>query len=72
MSNSIILSSCLFGSVYLMCKSLELINKSLLDNKKIPHELILFNGLTFMVAGSIYIGSFTMLTISYYKYLYLK
>jgi len=32
--NSIILFSSLFGSVYLMSTSLELINRSLLENKK--------------------------------------
>ena len=67
MSNSIILSSCLFGSVYLMSKSLELINRSVLDNKKMPHELIIFNGLTFVVSSSIFIGGFTLLSLSYLK-----
>ena len=61
MCNSIILSSCLFGSVYLMCKSLELINRSLLENKKIPHELIIINGLTFVASGSMFIYGFTLL-----------
>lgn len=56
MSNYIILSSCLFGSVYLMSKSLELINMSFLDNKKMPPELIIFNGLTFVVSCAIFIG----------------
>jgi hypothetical protein len=59
------LSSCLFGSVYLMSKSLELINRSVLDNKKMPHELIIFNGLTFVVSSSIFIGGFTLLSFSY-------
>ena len=67
MSNSIILSSCLFGSVYLMSKSLELINRSVLDNKKMPQELIIFNGLTFVVSSSIFIGGFTLLSLSYFK-----
>ena len=65
MRNSIMLSSCLFGSVYLMSKSLELINRSVLDNKKMPHELIIFNGLTFVVSSSIFIGGFTLLSFSY-------
>jgi hypothetical protein len=55
MSNSIILFSSLFGSVYLMVKSLELINLSLLENKKIPRELIIINGLTFATSGYIFI-----------------
>ena len=67
MSNSIILSSCLFGSVYLMSKSLELINRSFLDNKKMPPELIIFNGLTFVVSGSIFIGGFAILSLSHFK-----
>ena len=58
MYNSIILSCCLFGSVFLFSKSLELINMSLLENKKIPHKLILINGLTFVTSGSIIIYSF--------------
>jgi len=57
MSNSIILSSSLFGSVYLMSISLGLINRSLLENKKLPRELIIINGLIFLVSSSIFIGS---------------
>jgi hypothetical protein len=56
MTNSIILFSSLFGSVYLMSISLGLINNSLLDNKKIPRELIIINGITFLVSSSILIG----------------
>ena len=67
MSNSIILSSCLFGSVYLMSKSLELINRPVLYDKKIPRELIIFNGLTFVVSSSIFIGGFTLLSFSFFK-----
>jgi hypothetical protein len=55
MSNSIILLSSLFGSVYLMSISLNLINKSFLENKKIPRELIIINGLTFALSSSIFI-----------------
>ena len=66
MNNSIMLSGCLFGSVYLMSKSLELINRSVLDNKKMPHELIIFNGLTFVVSSSVFIGGFTLLSLSYF------
>jgi len=67
MSNSIILSSCLFGSVYLMSKSLELINRQVLYDKKIPRELIIFNGLTFVVSSSIFISGFTLLSFSFFK-----
>jgi hypothetical protein len=66
MSNSIILSSYLLGSVYLMSKSLELINRSVLDNKKIQRELIIFNGLTFVMSSSIFVGGFTLLSFSYF------
>jgi len=56
MSKSIIICSSLFSSVYLMSTSLRLINKSLLENKKIPNELIIINGLSFMMSSSIFIG----------------
>ena len=56
MSNSIILFSSLFGSVYLIGKSLDLINRSLLENKKIPRELIIMNGLTFVMSGYVFIS----------------
>ena len=57
MYSSIILSSCLFGSVYIFSKSLESINKSFLENKKIPNKLIIINGLTCMFSGSIFLYS---------------
>lgn len=57
----ILLSSCLFGSFYLSSISLGLINRSLLENKKIPHELIIINGLTFFVSGSIFVYNFSLL-----------
>ena len=59
MYNSIILSSCLFGSVYLFSISLKLINMSFIENKKMPLKLIVINGLTFVLSGSIIIYSFT-------------
>jgi hypothetical protein len=66
MSNSIILFSSLFGSVYLISISLELINRSFLENKKIARELIIINGLTFLVSSSIFIGG-TLSNLSYFK-----
>ena len=57
MYNSIILSSCLFGSVYIFSKSLENINKSFLENKKIPNKLIIINGLTCIISGSVFLYS---------------
>ena len=57
----IILSSCLFGSLYLSSISLGLINRSLLENKKIPNELIIINGVIFFVSGSIVLYNFSLL-----------
>ncbi len=62
MHNTIILSSCLFGSVYLCSESLKLINDIFLKNKKIPYTLIVINGLTFLLSGSIFLYSFNLLT----------
>jgi hypothetical protein len=66
MSNSIILFSSLFGSVYLMSISLGLINKALLENKKMQRELIIINGLTFVASGFIFIG-LSLSNFSYFK-----
>ena len=46
MNDTIVLSSCLFGSYYIFAVSLEFINKSYLENKLIPFKLILLNCLT--------------------------
>ena len=66
MSDYIILFSSLFGSVYLMSTSLGLINMSLLENKKLPYELIIINGLTFVMSGSMFICSCSNLLL--YKF----
>ena len=66
MSNSIILFSSLVGSIYLMSVSTVLINKSLLENKKIPRELMIINGLTFMASTSIFIGA-SLSNSTYFK-----
>ena len=63
MYNSIILSSFLFGSVYLFSKSLEQINHILLeehkgDNKHIK-KLIIINSLTCIISGSLFIDGIT-------------
>ena len=52
MYNHIILSS-LFGSIFLFSTSLILTNKALLEDKKIPNEVFVLNGLTMFVSGSI-------------------
>ena len=64
MYKHIILSSCLFGSFYLCSTSLFLLNKLSLENKKIPNELIIINGLTFLVSGYIVVYNFSLLTSS--------
>jgi len=61
MYDSIILFSGLFGSFYLCSTSLVLINRTLLENKKIPNELLIINGLTFLVSGSIVVYNFSLL-----------
>jgi predicted alpha/beta superfamily hydrolase len=61
MYNHIILSSCLFGSVYLFSKSLTLTNRALLKNKKILNELIIVNGLTMLGSGFAIVYSFSLL-----------
>jgi hypothetical protein len=50
-----------------MSISLGLINRSFLENKKIPSKLIIINGLTFVAEISIFIGGVTLLDLSYFK-----
>jgi len=59
--NNIILSAGLFGSCYLFGKSLQLINESLLQNKKVPNELHVLNILTFMLLGSVVVANYCVL-----------
>jgi hypothetical protein len=54
MYNSIIISSCLFGSVYIFSKSLNLINNSFLE-KQINNKLLIINGVTFVISGFIFL-----------------
>ena len=67
MYKSIILSSCLFGSFYLCSTSLLLINRSHLENKKLPNKLIIINSLTFLVSGSIVVYNFSLLHLFSFK-----
>jgi len=67
MYNSIILYSSLFGSYYLFSQSLGLINRALLENKKIPGELIIINGLTLVLSGSMIIYSFNLINLPHFK-----
>jgi hypothetical protein len=55
MYKSIVLSTCLYGSVYIFCTSLTMINMTLLKKRKVPRELILLNGLTFISSGFIFL-----------------
>jgi len=48
-----ILSSSLFGSIFLFSTSLILTNRALLEDKKIPNGVFIINGLTMLVSGSI-------------------
>jgi hypothetical protein len=52
MYNHIILSS-LFGSIFIFSTSLILTNRALLNDKKVPNEVFILNGLTMLVSGSI-------------------
>ena len=54
--NNIILSSSLFGSIFLFSTSLILINRALLEDKKIPNGVFIINGLTMIVSGSMIVG----------------
>jgi len=67
MYNSIILYSSLFGSYYLFSQSLGLTNRALLENKKIPTELIIINGLTLVLSGSMIIYSFNLIKLPHFK-----
>jgi hypothetical protein len=67
MYKSIILSSFLFGSFYLFSISQGLLNKALLENKKIPYKLIIINGLTYLFSGSIVLYNFSLLNSFHFK-----
>jgi hypothetical protein len=56
-TDSIILSSCVFGSVYLFSQSLDLINRSYKYNETPNTKLLFINGLTLFVSGSIFVSS---------------
>ena len=61
MREHIIVSSCLFGSVYLFSKSLDLLNRTLLENNDMPNNLIMLNGLTFVMSGSVVVYTLSLL-----------
>jgi len=55
MYNSILFASTLFGSVYLFSTSLFVINMSFLENKKMYNNLIIINGVTLLISGSVFL-----------------
>jgi hypothetical protein len=63
MYNSIVLSSCIFGSVFMFSKSVELMNKSISEYGEIPDKLIAINGLTAMFSGFVFVYSFALLDL---------
>ena len=60
MLESIVLTSYFFGSVYLFSKSLEFINRAYLQDNKIPDKLIVLNGLTFVMTGTVVLYSYSL------------
>ena len=65
MHDSIVLSSCLFGSYCLFSVSLASINRAVLENKIMQTQpsltLGILNGLTLGISGSMIIYSFSLL-----------
>ena len=56
MCDSIVLASSVFGSIYICATSLTLIDKQLLENN-INKSLLVINGCTFLISGSIFLYS---------------
>ena len=54
-------------NLYLFSISLTLTNEALLENKKIPNRLIIINGLTMLVSGSIIIYNLTLFNLCHFK-----
>jgi|Laugresu1bdmlbdd_1035124.scaffolds.fasta_scaffold246853_1 hypothetical protein len=67
MLESIVLTSYFFGSVYLFSKSLEFINRAYLQDNKIPDKLIVLNGLTFVMTGTVVLYSYSLLNLPHFK-----
>jgi hypothetical protein len=59
MYNYLILSSSLLGSFYVFSQSLQLINMSLLEDEKIPYNLIVVNVTALVFSGYIITNSLT-------------
>ena len=67
MYNHIILTSSLFGYIFLFSTSLILTNRAILEDKKIPNGVFIINGLTMLVSGSIIVYNFSLLNSSHFK-----
>ena len=68
MYNHIILSSSLFGSIFLFSTSLILTNRALLEDKKIPNGIFIINGLTMIASGSIIVAyNYSLLSSFHFK-----
>jgi len=67
MYNSIILSSRLFGSVFIFSTSLILINQQHIENKKMPLYVNVINGLTLVVSGSVFLCSIDLSLNNYFQ-----
>lgn len=63
MFNHIILSSSLFGSIYILSTSLILINKLFLEYEKPVYKLIVLNGVVFVVSGFMFICASNLLKL---------
>ncbi len=60
----IVMTSLLFGPVYMCSISLMLINKQLLENN-INKSLLILNGCTFLISGSIFLYGINLSKCTY-------
>lgn len=61
MYNQLILGSYLFGSFYLFSTALETTNRALMGFNKVPYGVLMLNGLTMLVSGSLIVfNNFTL------------
>lgn len=54
MENTIVLSACLFGSVYIFGTSLRLINESCLEERAVTDKVNMMNGITGIMSGLVF------------------
>lgn len=57
MEPTIILSSCILGSVYVFSSSLRLINESCLEERSVTDKVNVFNGTASIISGLIFVYS---------------